>query len=62
MLHDDTISQVLYIDLSKKEWRVENRNDLFDAYLGGTGVATQLLLENCPEGADPLGPDNPDSP
>jgi len=52
-------SQVLFIDLSRRIFHVENREDLFERYLGGTGVATSLLLENCPENADPLGPDNP---
>ncbi len=27
--------------------------------LGGKGLATQLLLDHCPAGADPLGPENP---
>jgi aldehyde:ferredoxin oxidoreductase len=52
-------SRVLFIDLSRRTFRVENRGDLFERYLGGTGVAISLLLENCPENADPLGPDNP---
>jgi aldehyde:ferredoxin oxidoreductase len=52
-------SRVLFIDLSRRTFRVENREDLFERYLGGTGVAISLLLENCPENADPLGPDNP---
>ena len=28
-------------------------------FIGGTGLATYLLYEHCPPGADPLGPDNP---
>ncbi|OHD26678.1 MAG: aldehyde:ferredoxin oxidoreductase, partial [Spirochaetes bacterium GWC1_27_15] len=59
MLKGDTLSNVLYIDLTKKDYRIENREDLFNKYLGGTGVGIQLLKENCPPGCDPLGPDNP---
>jgi len=52
-------SRVLTIDLSKRRFHVQDRRDLFEKYLGGTGVASSLLMENCPENADPLGPDNP---
>ncbi|HEY92261.1 MAG TPA: aldehyde ferredoxin oxidoreductase family protein [Dehalococcoidia bacterium] len=59
MLQDDTLANVLYIDLSKKHFWIEKRQDLFDKFIGGVGVATQLLHEECPKGADPLGPENP---
>jgi len=59
MLKDDPISNVLHVDLSKHRFRLEKRPDLFEKWLGGAGVATQLLFEECPAGADPLGPDNP---
>lgn len=59
MCTDDPLANVLYIDLSKKRFWVEKRQDLFTKYIGGAGVATQLLHEECPEGADPFGPDNP---
>ncbi len=59
MLNNDPLSNVLYIDLSKKSYRVEKRDDLFEKYIGGTGVATQLLLEECPQGVDPFSPENP---
>lgn len=59
MMPNDTLSKVLYIDLSKKKFETKDRRDLFEKYLGGTGVATQLLLEECPEGLDPLHPDAP---
>lgn len=52
-------SKVLYIDLTKRKYWVEDRGDLFQLYLGGTGVAIRLLEEECPKGADPLGPENP---
>ncbi|MHC1610749.1 MAG: aldehyde ferredoxin oxidoreductase N-terminal domain-containing protein [Candidatus Methanospirareceae archaeon] len=53
------INRVLYVDLTKKEVKTEDRADLFDNYLGGSGVAIKLLDEECPEGADPLSPANP---
>ncbi len=54
----DPLSRVLYIDLTRKKYWVEDRADLFEKYLGGTGVAVKLLEEELPRGADPLGPDN----
>ena len=59
MNKNNTLSNVLYIDLTKKKFWVEDRRELFEKYLGGTGVATQLLMEECPEGIDPLYPENP---
>ncbi len=53
-----TISKVLYIDLTRKMYWIEDREDLFSKWLGGVGVATQLYKEEVPKGADPLGPDN----
>ena len=59
MLKNDSLENILYINLTRRTFKVERRPDLFEKYLGGTGVATQLLHEECPEGSDPLGPDNP---
>ena len=56
---DGPLSRVLYVDLGRRGFRVENREDLFEDYLGGAGVAINLLLEECPRNADPLGPENP---
>jgi aldehyde:ferredoxin oxidoreductase len=53
------MNRVLYIDLTKKDIKIEDRNDLFDSYLGGTGVAIKLLEEECPKGTDPLSASNP---
>lgn len=53
------LSKVLYIDLSKKSYRVESRKDIFEKGLGGTGAAIELLMENCPEGEDPFGEHSP---
>ncbi|MDA3954708.1 MAG: hypothetical protein PF485_13750 [Bacteroidales bacterium] len=59
MIENDTLSKVLYIDLTKKKFQIKDRKDLFEKYLGGTGVATQLLLEECPKGIDPFAPESP---
>ena len=59
MLADDPLQRVLYIDLGKKRFTIRNRPELFERHLGGAGVASVLLQEECPPGADPLGPDNP---
>jgi aldehyde:ferredoxin oxidoreductase len=56
---DDPLANVLYVDLSTKRSWVDRREDLFQRHLGGSGVAAELLHEECPEGCDPLGPKNP---
>ncbi len=53
-----TLSKVLYIDLTRKIFWAEDRSDLFEKWLGGIGVATQLYKEEVPKGVDPLGPEN----
>ncbi|MEJ2448649.1 MAG: aldehyde ferredoxin oxidoreductase N-terminal domain-containing protein [Anaerolineales bacterium] len=55
----DPLTKVLFIDLNKLSYHIEERPELFEDYLGGTGVGIQLLSEYCPAGADPLGPENP---
>lgn len=55
---DEYLKNVLYIDLSRKRFWVEDRGSLFEEYLGGVGVASKILLEECPKNADPLGPEN----
>lgn len=55
---DEYLKNVLYIDLSRKRFWVEDRRNLFEKYLGGVGVASKILLEECPKNADPLGPEN----
>jgi len=53
------LRKVLYIDLTKRESWVEERQGLFDQWMGGTGVGIKLLSEECPTGADPLSPEAP---
>ncbi|MDM7911628.1 MAG: aldehyde ferredoxin oxidoreductase N-terminal domain-containing protein, partial [Methanotrichaceae archaeon] len=50
---------VLYIDLGKEEAWVEERQDLFEEWMGGTGAGIKLLMEECKPGTDPLGPEAP---
>lgn len=59
MLPNDPLKRVLTIDLARRSYAVEERPDLFEESLGGTGVAIRLLQEVCPEGVDPLSADNP---
>ncbi len=59
MLPNDPLVRVRYVDLTRLRSWVEDRPDLFEASIGGTGVGIRLLEEECPSGADPLGPDNP---
>ena len=55
----DPLPRILQIDLTHRAFEIEDRPELFDAGLGGSGVAIRLLDEACPAGADPLGPENP---
>lgn len=55
----NTFHRVLYIDLNTNSFEIKNRAELFTKYIGGTGVAIQLLHEECPEGVDPLAPEAP---
>ncbi|MEN3000012.1 MAG: aldehyde ferredoxin oxidoreductase family protein [Acidilobaceae archaeon] len=52
------ISNVLYVDLSRKTFWSERREDLFSKWLGGIGVAVQLYKEETPKDADPLSAEN----
>ncbi len=58
MLEKDPLANVMFVDLTKKAFRVERQEALFDAWIGGTGVATQLISREIPAGADPLDPEN----
>ncbi len=52
------MTKVLKIDLSKYKYEIEDRKDLFEEWIGGAGVAVQLLKEELDPKADPLGEDN----
>ncbi|MEM2739239.1 MAG: aldehyde ferredoxin oxidoreductase family protein [Candidatus Bathyarchaeia archaeon] len=49
---------VLYIDLSRRDFWVKDRSELFGRWLGGVGVAIQLFKEEVKSDVDPLSPDN----
>lgn len=53
------LTNVLYIDLTSQSYHIENRKDLYEKYLGGAGVATNLMLEEYKEGTGPLDPEMP---
>ena len=59
MLRDDPLSNILYIDLSSRNFWIKHRPKLFERYIGGAGVGSILLQEECPQGAGPLSPENP---
>ncbi len=53
------LKNILYIDLTSQSYHVEERPDLYEKYLGGIGVATNLMLEEYKEGTGPLDPEMP---
>jgi aldehyde:ferredoxin oxidoreductase len=59
MIDGDPLSRVLHIDLSRRRFWVVDRRDLFEKYVGGAGVAINLLIDECPRGRDPFDPENP---
>src|SRR5512137_2514001 len=59
MLPNDPLRRVLYVDLTQRRFWVKERPDLFEESLGGSAAGIQLLAEECPPGADPLGPEAP---
>ncbi len=59
MLPNDPLKRVLYVDLSSKRFWVEERPELFAENIGGTGVASKLLEEECPPDIDPTDARNP---
>lgn len=52
-------TKVLYVDLSERSSWVRDRRDLFGKMLGGVGVASHLLLEECRPKVDPFSPEAP---
>jgi len=59
MLKGDPLHRVLYVDLARRSFTIEERPALFEEALGGAGAAIRLLEEECPPGIDPLDPENP---
>ena len=53
------MGKVLWVDLSHKQIREETIPEtLYRKYLSGIGLASRLLYDRIPAGADPLGPEN----
>lgn len=52
------IGDVVIINLDDYSYEIEDRSDLFEKWIGGTGVAVHLLKENLDKKADPLSPEN----
>jgi aldehyde:ferredoxin oxidoreductase len=53
------LERILFVDLTQKRTSVASRPELFEKYLGGAGVASKLLLEECPQKVDPFSPEAP---
>jgi len=53
------LERIIYVDLTTRTVHVASRPELFTKYLGGSGVASQLLIEECPERVDPFSPAAP---
>lgn len=53
------VSRVLYIDLTRETFRIEDLENFFFLYLGGIGTGIRLLQEHCPEGVDPFAEEAP---
>lgn len=51
--------RILFVDLSRKETRVEEDFTLFEQFLGGTAVGTELLFRHGHPELDPLAPEAP---
>ena len=55
---DKYINRVLFVDVGRRKYWVEEREELFSKWIGGVGVATQLLKEYLSRDADPLSSGN----
>lgn len=53
------LDKVLYIDLGEGTYEAVKQPELFEQFLGGSGLAIRLLLKECPQGTDPFAPENP---
>lgn len=57
--HAGDLSRILYVDLARRVYWVEERPEIFAEWFGGAGAGIRLLSEECPQGIDPLSPKNP---
>jgi aldehyde:ferredoxin oxidoreductase len=58
-MFNENYHSILHIDLERKKFHIEQREDLYRDYLGGTGLATKLLEERVKPAADPCDPAQP---
>ena len=50
---------VLEVNLTSGQYKKYNlEEEILDKYIGGSGIATKLLMDNTDDKTDPLGPDN----
>ena len=59
MMVNTNAVRILYVDLTTGVTRIDERQDLFQEYLGGTGVAVRLLDELVADEREPLDPSQP---
>ena len=53
------MGKILRVDLKEKKlWDESIDEEFARKYIGGVGIATKLLYDEVPKGADPLGPEN----
>ena len=53
------VGQILRVDLTQKEWEVEDLDlDLAEKFIGGRGLGAKLLLDEVDPEVDPLSPEN----
>ena len=50
--------QILEVNLTDKSYELYSEDELFEKYLGGIGIAIELLNRLVPQGIDPLSPEN----
>jgi aldehyde:ferredoxin oxidoreductase len=59
MLGGGYTGKILRVDLTNKEYRVDDTTEEFArTYIGGAGFGMKILYDEVPAGTDPLGPDN----
>lgn len=56
----DNVRRLLHVDLSSRHWRVEELNEeLYQLYLGGSGIASKILYEELDVNASATAPESP---
>ena len=51
--------KILHVDLTSGTLKTEEPDDVFyRTYMGGSAMGMHYVLNDCPAGVDPLGPEN----